>query len=512
MHDMILSKGLIQYKASLRYQVRPRFGIHWVIAVLGILIGILLSYFGLPLEGAGIAILSLAPLLFNYDRQLMPQLFIGPCTFMYIFHALGYAIGPLGQRYIVGYLSVIEEGFVFAQWGGVIGILVFVLVYPRIFRIFFRKKSHPLKNSNLTEGDWYIYGLLMLIVSVFILSFGFETGAGNRLLGMVDVPVTISSIYSAFQIVHQIMFLYLGYAAARHRKTWGIFWISILIAYSAFFFLEGGRGTVVTACLISGIGVVLGGVSRRKVLLVGLISALIFIPISGVVHDYRKYYAERIESISGRMTDFRDATNNFFQERGFRASATSDIFFQRITADSVDRVFLLVPRFIPFAGFEGIERVTYALIPRLVDPDRPNLMDGNELAIRFEASPEGTEGSYMPAVGDGYRRFGWTGVVLLYAFSAIIFGALIGLAWRLRERLEWSAMLIFLTIISAGIWSATLLSNFYTLFWVVPKYLIFFWLLRWVQMHLRGIARQHRYTMSARISSFSPWASPYIKR
>ncbi len=43
------------------------------------------------------------------------------------------------------------------------------------------------------------------------------------------------------------------------------------------------------------------------------------------------------------------------------------------------------------------------------------------------------------------------------------------------------AMFVFLTFQSPGMWSTTLLSNFYFLLWFVPRNLAVFWLLRWIQ-------------------------------
>jgi hypothetical protein len=92
-------------------------------------------------------------------------------------------------------------------------------------------------------------------------------------------------------------------------------------------------------------------------------------------------------------------------------------------------------------------------------------------------------------VGDGYRRFGWPGIVLVYAFSASLYAAVASVSYRLRRRREWMAMLIFTLISASEIMIHTFLTLFYVLLWVMPKYLGFFYLLRWTQDRLARLVR-----------------------
>ena len=60
------------------------------------------------------------------------------------------------------------------------------------------------------EKDWAGYGLLMIGFAVFILAFGFLSGAGNRLARLDEVDIVIATIFASFQLVHQVMFFFLG--------------------------------------------------------------------------------------------------------------------------------------------------------------------------------------------------------------------------------------------------------------------------------------------------------------
>lgn len=63
------------------------------------------------------AVLAFAFVYVRMDRTLTPDLIIGPSSFAFLFHAMGYSFGPLAQRYILGEEAFIEEGMILAQWG-----------------------------------------------------------------------------------------------------------------------------------------------------------------------------------------------------------------------------------------------------------------------------------------------------------------------------------------------------------------------------------------------------------
>jgi hypothetical protein len=464
----------------------------WGIASAGLLFGVISGQFGLGLVSAGVVILGLGPLFIRLDKRTVPGLLFGPASIVYLYHAMGYALGPMAQYYIIGYFDpniiLFESGFTSAQWGCVLGLLTFALVYPLIFNSVSKRISRDYNSSKETDKDRAGYGILLLGIAAFIVIFGYYSGAGNRLARLEEVNVIIATIHGSFQQIHLVMFYFLGFSAARLRGGWIIFWLLIYLAYALFFLLDGSRGVVVNAGIISAMGWTFGGCSRKKVFLVFLVAAFVFIPIAGIVNTYRSAYIGESESVADRLSGLSLATGDFAEGASAKEYGIADIFFQRVTTHSVDRVFMLTPSEIPFAGFEGIEDVIYAFVPRLINPERPVLLDGTELAIRYGAAPIGLKfGAYMPAVGDGYRRFGWAGIALLYAFCASIFGALTALTWCLRGRREWMAMCVFVTISASEIMISTLLSSFYTLLWVMPKYIFFFWSMRWMQDRAKSL-------------------------
>jgi hypothetical protein len=441
----------------------------------------------MPIEGAAIAIICLLPIYYFIDRRLFKGFLIGPLLFSYMFHAFGYALGPLWQIYIINRLDPIASGFYPAQWGGFLGLLTLILTFPYFFHLGqkwlgFRKSPASPPNQSIPKSNWTGYSIILLVAATSTILLGFLSGVANR-LGGEFISLPLASIVSAFANVSYVAFFFLGYAAARYRGIWWLLWVVSLLFFSIFYFLDGGRGAPVYAAIFSAMGMVWGGYLVRRIILIGLLSLLIFIPFVGVVELYRDRFADLPSTVSfdRRISGFSQAIEQFsMQQTGSIAHAT-EAFARALTARTVDRIFLLVPRYIPYAGLEGLDRIYYAFVPAILQPNRPVLLDGNDLAIRFGAATPNTTGSYTPTVGDGYRRGGWVGVVLLYGFTALIYGFSSAYFWERRDQRVGMAMFVFLTFQSPGIWSTTLLSNFYFLLWLVPRNFFVFWFLRFIQ-------------------------------
>jgi hypothetical protein len=330
---------------------------------------------------------------------------------------------------------------------------------------------------------------------VVVLGYGLASGAGNRLGGLGEVDIASFSLGSVFSGVHQIMFFFLGYLASR-RKGWWWVWIVILVAYSIFTWLDGTRGLAAYAAICSAMGFAWAGTSWRKIILVGVIAAIGFVPMAGVVRIYRDFHADLSSKFAfrERAVGLLEAAEVFRSESGGALPYLIRPFLEGISAQAVDEVFLQTPGSIPFAGFDGIENVVWVFVPTILYPGRPELSDGNALAILYNQSLlVDHTGSYMPAVGDGYRRGGWTGVVLLYSFSAFIFGSALALCWARRAGAEWMAMLVWLSLQAVNVFSATMLNNFWLFLWAFPRQWATFWLLRQFQRLLFEIGMRVKY-------------------
>lgn len=454
----------------------------------GIAGGAFLSLFGLSLEGGAIAILGLGPLFWMLDRQLNPSLPMGPAFYIYIYHLLGYVIGPLGERY----LSVRGENFsatgmIRAQWGAVLGMTVFACFYRILFR-FGERLGRPTRTPMMHADDkrWGGFTIALVTVGTAVTAYAHVTNAFRRLGNFETANVEAQTAAAAFSTVQQIMFLFVALIAARRKsRRLYVFWFAMISAYVVYTFLEGTRGLALVAALLSGMGFILGGVSKKIVVTGFAICSVLFIPASAVVDRYRStpaYSSRYDEGFEGRADAFASAASDLDVQSRTERTSSLDIFFRAVTAHAVDKIMEYTPDRVPFAGFRDLDRLAYVWVPRLLDPERPTLLDGNEIATDYGMGHDGVRSwVYTPTVGEGYRRFGWIGIPLAYAFAAAVFGFTIGLCWARRRQREWAALLVFSFLQAPMCWSATLLSTTHYLAWVFPKFLVFFYALRWGQ-------------------------------
>jgi hypothetical protein len=464
----------------------------WWLALAGLLCGAWLTVYGLYLESGAVAVLGFALLYRNLDQELMPELPFGPGSLIFLFHALGFGLGPLAQRYLIGHTTFIEAGFVQAQWGSVIGLASFALVYPLVFRGLDtnggnREFGTESEFVSISDRYWKAYALLLWSWVVLIILFGFLTGVQRRVGGTEGISLRLKTLVAMFLWARQVCWFFLGFCAARFRRKWFWFWLASLGMYSVYVFLDGSRGWVVHAAFFSVLGAAVAGVSRRRLAIGLLIFAVVFSPFADIVSDYRQGYAGGALSVEDRIDHFAETVEGYFAD--YKAGGLgwfNTILFQS-TAHTADLIFLLTPDRVPFANFDDLGRLLYAFIPRVLLPDRPTLEDGGEIACEYgviggraNPGPRCGAGDYTPTVGEGYRRLGWLGIPLLYGFQAVLIGFILRQVWAKRGRVEWAAMFVVVVYVSTRLWSMTLLTLLYHVIWVFPKYFVFFWVMRWI--------------------------------
>ncbi len=463
-----------------------------VIATTGLCLGILLTVINMPLEGGAIALLGFGPVYLSLDRKHTPDLLIGPLGVFFFFHALSYSIGPLAQRYILHFENYIEEGMIRAQWGAALGLATFALVYHIVFRgvIYRFRKSEEQRVSTITsESEWRRYTALLVAISGLLLIYGYQSG-GMRRIGTIDgVDVqTFTALYT-FINVQYVAFFFLGTLAVKRRGWWIVLAVFLSLFYAVFQTLEGNRGQLIYSSLMLATGTVWAGFSVRKTLLALSMVGLILIPLAGVVDLYRsntsalKYDEGFLERLSV-FVQFAKFANSGEATPGEKVANQAGIF--AISTLTVDRIMAMTPDIIPHAGFDNMDAVFYVYMPAVLAPNRPDIDDGNIIAFDYGVGEGKGARSwvYTPSVGDGFRRFGWLGIPLIYTFSGIIFGASVGICWVKRQKPVWAAMLVFLvlqTILAVGF---TFNYLFYFALFFLPKNFFYFFVLKKLQVFI----------------------------
>jgi hypothetical protein len=459
---------------------------HWWVTLAAVLGGIILSAAGMPLEGGAIAVLGFAPLYWHLDRRYFSSILVGPCTTIYLFHLAGYCLGPLAQRYIINIERFVESGMIMAQWGAVIGLATFAIIYP----LFYRKRDWQGTSEELIgvcdtdSARWKRYTLAMLVVFVIQVLFGFISGATRRLGTTADVTVGVQSLFSALIDIRTVIWFFLGFGAVRFGRRWALVCAATLALFSSYTVLDGSRGPAVFAVLFTAIGAASAGFSRRNLVLLLVGFAIVFSPIAAIVStEYRVFYQGEDLSFIDRATEFTQAAQDYVQVSGTDLADSIAVVLWQSTAHTVDRIFFLTPVAVPFIGLADMGRLVYMYLPRLIAPDRPSLQDGSDIACTYAVAvgefaagdPRCGKGDYTPTVGEGYRRLGWPGIPLLYALQAVIFGFALSYAWEKSGRVEWVAVFVLFLYLAQSAWSNTLNSTFYMLGWVIPRDMIVFW-------------------------------------
>jgi hypothetical protein len=374
-----------------------------------------------------------------------------------------------------------------AQWGAVLGLLTLAAIYPLAFRLG-ERLGKPAAGTELKPRDarWTGYTMVLAVSALGILAFAHFNNTFRR-LGDFELPGTeVQSAAAAFSSAQLVAFFFLALIAAwQRRRGFFLLWLFATLGYGMYTLLEGTRGLSITALFISGLGFAIGGVNRTRVV-VGLgLAGISFLPLIGIVDHYRSttaYSSRYEEGWLARSDAFLSAAGDFELETEANRTSAFDVFCHAITAIAVDRILEQTPDRVPFAGFRDLERIAYVWVPNIIDPDRPTLSDGNSIAAEYGVGHDGIKSwAYTPTVGEGYRRFGWLGIPVVYGLVGLIFGATTGACWARRRQREWAALVVFCFLQAPFMWSSTVLSLAYYALWTFPKFFVFFYALRKLQ-------------------------------
>jgi len=452
--------------------------------------GMLMFFADAPLVGGALAVCGCGPLFWAIDRKLNRGLLFGPASYAFVFHLLGYGVGPIGQYYFsIEPLRFSTAGMADAQWGAVVGLLTLAALYPLAFRLG-ERLGKPAAGTELKPADdrWTGYAILLGVFALGILVFAHFNNAFRRLGDFESPGVEVRSAAAAFAPIQLVVFFLLALTAAwQRRRGLGLvlLWVFATLGYGMYTLLEGTRGLSITTLLVSGLGFAIGGVSKKTVVAGFVLAAIGFFPLVGIVDHYRStaaYSSRYDEGWLARTDAFLSAASDFDMETRANRTSSFAVFSQAITAVAVDRIFEQTPDRAPFAGFRDIERIAYIWVPKMIYPDRPTLTDGNNIAAEYGVGHDGVKSyAYTPTVGEGYRRFGWVGIPVVYGLVALVFGVTTGACWARRRQREWAALVVFCFLQAPFMWSSTVLSVAYYALWVFPKFFVFFYGLRKLQ-------------------------------
>ena len=433
-------------------------------------------------EGSAIFLILIGPSYLFLDKYFLPRLFLGPFTYIYIYHLFGYSIGPLAQKYLLNFMVFNYEGMIKAQYGAIIGLVTFFIVSVLIFTLlnkFFINKLDIKKK--ISEIELKHFTIILLLITLFQLIYSYKSGGIRRIGGdeIAEVSGITHSIINSFINVQYIVFFFLGYLAFIKKGKWLYITFIFYFLYSFFYILEGNRGQLVVSFILLVSGFVWGGFPKSKLYLYIIIFIIIFIPLAGIIDVYRS-----VTSASAYETGFISRITSIFESASSNKkeinSGTSTLiiapFVYAVSAHTADLVFEKTPNQIPYAGFKNMLAPFYGFIPSFFKIERPDIDDGSYIAADYgNGLGKGSKSwEYTPSAAEGYRRFSWFGIILIYSINAFFFSTLFFICNFKSYNVIYLSMLIILILAAPGVWAFTFNYMFFYFMFVFTRYIILF--------------------------------------
>lgn len=249
----------------------------------------------------------------------------------------------------------------------------------------------------------------------------FNAGIGNYLPTRIQYAVSVLANYCPL-----FAYLYL-----RPRGQWGIrrgaviMMVTIVLALAGFF--TGMAESILRPILTAGILalVLWRGVPWRT----AAVFVALLVVLQPAKHIYRSlaWWGEGETGTAATFENWRIAFSRAWFEDSDKVEQSMAIAARMNELGILGATFELTPALIPPDHGTQWKYIITALVPRFLNPDKPNL--NKELNARFNVtfglqSEKGTETTSFnyPLVCDGYWNFGWVGVALVGAAVGLLCG------------------------------------------------------------------------------------------
>jgi hypothetical protein len=230
--------------------------------------------------------------------------------------------------------------------------------------------------------------------------------------------------------------------------------------------LSGGREPSLMMCAFLLLGAALGPLHRNSVLALGalvVVFSIVFVIAIGLARGGSQY---GFQSVANRAQDVRNVTEQMSSD-GTENSRSLDVFFGRTFETTAQVIIDQTVKTQRYVGFDGVEALAYAFLPRFIAPNKPVIDDANEILARDYGFAYGMTRFPLTLVADGYRRGG----ALWVFFTGL--GA--GLALRGSAR----ATLRFIGgdfgLVGLVMWSMICLRLYTESVWTLVSVLTYFW-------------------------------------
>ena len=260
----------------------------------------------------------------------------------------------------------------------------------------------------------------------------------------------------------------------------------IVLLRAAVYILAGTR----SSALFSVFFLVLGHLAfserlPKRVEIYGLLLSFFLYPLIDFTDYLRNsdfFHETKVTDIGARIQAAGKAVTTLQQEDTARRAQSALITGRAILEFSDPMVYERTPNPFPYAGFGDLHNLAYVLIPRYFMPDKPILLDGNEIVISYTGVRQLGTSATVSLNADLYRRGGIATVIAGGIVSALLLILYLKLCVFVMRRFDPAlGVLMIVMLISVGfrhpLFHWTVLSLGSTYGYSFPKLIVFLTLL-----------------------------------
>ena len=450
----------------------------WLLLLPAILAALATSYFSVALSWTILLGWIILPAIAS-DRAFHALSLFGPTTFAAVVLFLKFGVGlsiVWGLNFSMKPETVFQCGcFSFT-------LVATLLIVIKIFGdwtggdAFIRETLRKIE-PELARVGGLLFGITLLTDAVRIATGAIDRSAATtKVIGFGEMGWW--SWFELFQECMPVAIFLVPLLAKRLPRAGGALCYGLVALRSLAYLLGGSR----SAALFPLIYLLLGYITFsptpvKRLELKALVLALLLWPtidFTDYLRNSKAFHGSQLTDFSARLKATVEAARTLREEDEERKAAGLMISGRAIMEFSDPLIYDNTPDPMPYAGFSDLRSLAYVFIPRYFYPDKPILLDGNEIVIGYTGFRQIGTSQTVSLMADLYRRGGTAAVFFGGLVSSLILFFYVTVALYVTRRIDKSfGMLMILLIIGVGFrhplfhWTVLSLGSFYG--YSIPK-------------------------------------------
>jgi hypothetical protein len=462
--------------------------VRWPVFPFALTLAIVLG-FGLGAANIGWAVMLAWAVLpaIAADRPFHSLSVMGPATFaasvLFIKFGIGLTLAERAGMAVEPWASFNCGCFAFTLIMTLLGLMKLVGPGPLVGRTI--TDSCRLAQRDLGRIGLLMLGYALIVDAVLIITGGLDRSAATaKTAGYGEMGWW--SWFVLFQELTGMGAFLVPLAVRSWSRPARILVYGIVLLRAAVYILAGTRSSAMFSVFFLAIGyLTFSDRLPKRVELFGLIMSVFLYPLidfTDYIRNSDVFHETKVTDIGARIEAAGKAVTTLRQEDSARRAKSALITGKAILEFSDPMVYEQTPNPVPYAGFGDLHNLAYVLIPRYFMPDKPILIDGNEIVIGYTGDRQLGTSATVSLNADLYRRGGVATVVGGGIVSALLLIMYIKLSVFVMRRLDPALGLVMIVmLLSLGfrhpLFHWTVLSLGSTYGYSFPKLIVFLVLL-----------------------------------